>query len=170
MNELDWVICAVIGFSAIISLFRGFVKEAISLLLWLFAFALAIGLSGRLAVLLSEWIGNPTLRQASAFALLFFSTLIVGGLIGQLLTVMLKRAGLGFFDRILGMVFGGIRGAVLVLVAVLLLPYAVAVDQQKIWTESQLIPKFVMMEDWAIKVFSDVNQWRLDVMKGELPG
>ena len=165
MTDVDWVIFGIIAISALISLFRGFVKEAISLFLWLFAFGLAMAMSSRLAALLVDWISNPTLRQVAAFALLFFATILVGGLLGQLLHMLLKKAGLGLFDRLLGTVFGAVRGAVIVLVLLMLLPHAIAVDSQAWWRDSLLIPRFLVMEDWAIKVFSDVNAWRLDVMR-----
>lgn len=165
MNELDWVIVSVIGVSALFSLLRGFVKEAISLFLWLFSLGLALALCSKLAMLIEPWIAHPTLRQIVAFVGLFLATILVGGLLGQLLSSVLKRAGLGFFDRILGMAFGATRGAVIVLVAVLLLPYAIAVEQMPWWQQSTLVPHFVMMEEWAIEVFSDVNQWRLSVVR-----
>lgn len=165
MNEVDWVICCVMGISALVSLFRGFVKEAISLLLWLFAFGLAIGLSGKMAQLLIDWISQPPVRQIVAFAILFFSTLIVGGLVGQLFSALIKKAGLGAFDRLLGMAFGAVRGAVIVLVVIMVIPYVLSVEGQAWWNESKLIPEFLMMEDWALKVLGDVNAWRMNIIE-----
>ncbi len=164
MSEVDWVICGVIGISALFSLFRGFVREAISLLLWLFAFGLALALSGRMAQLMVDWISHPPLRQILGFAILFFATLIVGGLVGQLFSALVKKAGLGAFDRLLGMAFGAVRGALIVLVAIMVVPFVISVENQAWWNESRLIPEFRMMEGWAISVLGDINAWRLQII------
>ncbi len=165
MNEADWLIVAVLGISALLSLWRGFVREAISLGLWVIAFAVAMSFNQPLAALLQNWITVPALQKVIAFAGLFFSTLIVGGLLAQLISALLKKVGLGLLDRMLGVLFGLLRGCIVVVVAIILLPQLLEVDQQVWWNQSLLIPHFAMLEDWAIKVFSELNNWRLSVLR-----
>lgn len=164
MNEVDWLILAILGFSAIVSLWRGFVREAISLALWVLAFAIAMSFSDPLAYLLQDWITVPAIQKVLAFAGLFIATLFVGGLLSQLLSALIRKAGLGLLDRMLGMLFGILRGCIVVVVAIVLLPQLVAVDQHAWWNQSMLIPHFAMLEDWAVKVFTELNSWRMSVL------
>lgn len=163
-NEADWVIIAILGFSAVISLWRGFVREAISLGLWVVAFAIAMTFSPSLAHLLNNWITVESVQKVIAFAGLFIATLFVGGLVSQLLSALVKKVGLGALDRLLGMLFGILRGCIIIVVVIILLPQVIAVDQQLWWNQSALIPHFAMLEDWAVKVFSELNAWRMSVI------
>ncbi|MDG1938844.1 MAG: CvpA family protein [Pseudomonadales bacterium] len=167
MNGADWIIVAVLSASGLLSLWRGFVKEAISLVVWIAAFGIGIAFSPKLSVLLADSIDsleNDSLRLILAFILLFIGTLIVGGLINRVLASLLKVAGLSGTDRLLGMVFGFFRGAIVVLACLIIVPPLVAVDEESWWRESVLIPRFLMLEDWALQAFSDVSEWRHDVI------
>ncbi len=169
MNELDGIILILLGFSGLVSLLRGFVKEALSLIIWFVAFAVAIALSPRLGVFLADWFAHETLRMIGAFILLFVGTLIVGGLVNQLIISLVSKAGLGPLDRLFGMVFGVLRGAIIVLVCLIVIPPIISVEEQSWWRESRLVPKFLMLEDWAVQTFSDMAHWRKKVLT-ESPG
>lgn len=164
MSDIDWIIIGVLGISGLVSLIRGFVKEALSLLIWFVAFVLAIALSPKLAHLLSGWFAHETLQMIAAFVLLFVGTLIVGGLVNQLIVSLLSKAGLGPLDRLLGMVFGVLRGAIIVLACLMIVPAVISVEGQSWWQTSSLIPKFLMLEDWALATFSDIARWRHEVI------
>ena len=164
MNGVDWIIVAILAASGLLSLWRGFVKEAISLVVWVAAFGIGITFSPKLSGLLAASVENDSLRLILAFILLFVGTLIVGGLINRVLASLLKVAGLSGTDRLLGMVFGFFRGAIVILACLIIVPPLVAVDQELWWRESMLIPRFLMLEDWALQAFSDVSEWRHDVI------
>src|SRR5690606_38115694 len=115
---VDWAIIAVIAVSSLISLKRGFVKEALSLVTWIVAGVVAWMFGGALAEHLSEFIATPSVRVIAACALLFIVTLLVGGLVNFLIGELIRVTGLDGTDRVLGMVFGAARGALLVVVAV----------------------------------------------------
>lgn len=165
MNGADWIIVAVLGISGLVSLMRGFVKEAISLIVWVAAFSIAIAFGPKLSAVLASSIAAESLRLILSFIILFVGTLIVGGLINRVIASLLKVTGLSGTDRLLGMVFGFFRGAIVVVAGLLVLPPLLAVDQELWWHQSVLIPKFLMLEDWALQVFSDVSQWRYDLMQ-----
>jgi membrane protein required for colicin V production len=147
LNWADWVIIAILVLSSLISLKRGFVKEALSLAIWIIAFIIASVFSPKLAPLLAAYLDVPSLQQMAAFALLFIATLLVGGAINYLLSTLIKATGLTGTDRLLGMLFGLIRGLVVVMVAVLYVPKLVPVDQDAWWQQSSTIPYFVAFED-----------------------
>jgi membrane protein required for colicin V production len=160
MTDIDWIIAGVLLLSALVSLWRGFVKEAMSLLGWVVAFVLAVRLSPALSSLMHNWISHDMLRLLAAMVLLFVGTLLVFGLVNHLIVSLLKRTGLGPIDRILGMVFGALRGAILVLVCLIVLPMIIGVEEQDWWQRSVLIPKFLILEDWALATFGDIAGWR----------
>ena len=81
MSGADWVILAVIAGSALISLVRGFVREALSLVAWVVAFAVAMVFHAQLASQLTGAIETPSLRAIAAWLALFLVTLLVMGLI-----------------------------------------------------------------------------------------
>lgn len=156
MNWADWTIVAVVGVSCAISLWRGFVKEALSLLAWVAAAFVAIAFHPRLAVLLSYWIETPSIRIVLAFLALFVATLLVGSVLNVLLVTAIRASGLGLFDRLLGVGFGVARGLVVVLALVVCLPMLLPVNQDGWWRQSRLIPHFELMDGWSRTVFGQM--------------
>ncbi|GGE40056.1 hypothetical protein GCM10007421_12560 [Halopseudomonas oceani] len=148
LTWVDWAIVAIIAVSALISLTRGFVKEALSLLTWIIAGLVAWLFGGALAELLVPYIETPSLRVIAACSILFVMTLLLGGLVNYLISQLVKATGLSGTDRFLGMVFGAARGALLVVVAVGLLSLA-PVEADAWWRESVVIPHFLLVADWS---------------------
>ena len=113
MVWIDIAILAVISVSTLISLVRGFVKEAVSLVVWFSAFFIASTFYVNVATLLTN-ISDQFLRNAAAIAILFISTLIIGALVNYLISQLVSKTGLSGTDRVLGLVFGALRGALVV--------------------------------------------------------
>ncbi len=161
MNWADWVIVVVIGLSTLLSLWRGFVKEALSLVTWVAAFFVAVAFSTRLSALLADVIANDGLRYAAAYVILFASTLLLGALLNSLVAQLIKMTGLSGVDRLLGTAFGFARGLLVIVVVVYvaraLVPDAQAADQ------SLLLPQVMLVVQWAEANFSAL------VAEGVLP-
>ena len=149
---VDWVIIAVIAVSGLMSLNRGFVKEALSLVIWIVAGVLAWMFGKTLAPSLSKFIETPSAQVAAASALLFVVTLLLGALVTYLLGTLIRITGLSGTDRLLGMVFGAARGGLLVTMIVGLLSLG-PVQQDLWWQDSALIPCFLGLADWAKSTF-----------------
>ncbi|MCQ4346712.1 CvpA family protein [Pseudomonas stutzeri] len=147
-NWVDWSIIALIAVSGLLSLTRGFVREALSLLVWVAASGVAWLYGGALAGHLAPYIELPSVRVIAACAILFVVTLMVGALITHLLGALVQVTGLTGTDRLLGMVFGLARGALLVVIVVGLLSLA-PVQQDPWWRQSALLPEFLMIADWS---------------------
>jgi len=159
---VDWSIIAVIAVSGLISLKRGFVKEALSLLIWIVAGVIAWMFGGALAEHLVDFIETPSARVIAACVILFVATLLVGALINFLVGELVRVTGLSGTDRLLGMVFGAARGGLLVVVLVGLLSLA-PVQQDAWWRESSLLPHFLMVADWSKNlILNTVGQWMVD--------
>ncbi len=117
-TAVDWAIIAVLGLSILLSLWRGFVREAVSLAGWIAAFVIANMFVGEMAAFLQQWIANVTGRYVAAYALLFAGMLMVAGIAGKLSAQVVKVTGLTLLDRLLGTVFGLVRGIIIALVVV----------------------------------------------------
>jgi len=116
MTWADWAIFAIIVISALISVMRGFVREALSLMVWLIAMIVSMTFYQQVATWLTGLIEMPALRLAVARTGLFIVVLIAGGIINSLITKLVKMTGLSGVNRWLGMLFGTVRGLIGVLV------------------------------------------------------
>ena len=147
-TPVDWAIIAIVAISALISLKRGFVKEALSLLTWIIAGVVAWMFGGSMAQYLVNYIETPSARVIAGCTILFVATLLVGAMVNFLIGELIRVTGLSGTDRFLGMVFGAARGGLLVVVAVGLLSLG-PVQQDQWWQQSRLLPQFVMVADWS---------------------
>ena len=147
MNWFDYLIIAVISISALISLWRGFLREAFSLGVWVLAFWVSWSYFRDLAPQMVGLVSTPSVRLGLSFALLLIVTLLVGGLISLLLVQLLERSGLSGTDRMIGVLFGAARGVLLV-TAVVLLAGLTPIPQDPWWKESVLVPYFQELALW----------------------
>ncbi len=147
MVWVDIVIIGIILVSTLISLFRGFVKEFISLATWVLAGILAVRYMDVMASLLENSIALVTVRMAVSFAILFIATLIVGAMVNFIISQLVSKTGLGGTDKALGMIFGMGRG-VLIIVMLLLLGGLTPMPEELWWKESILIEHFSAISAW----------------------
>ncbi len=159
MNWADWTIIAIVLVSCLISLLRGFVREALSLASWVAATIVALALYPRLSIVYEQWIDTPSIAMLLAFLSLFVGTLLIGMLISKLVISVVSSAGLSGFDRLLGMAFGVARGLLIVMAIVAMLPMLLPVRQDPWWLQSQLIPQFEVMEGWSRATFDQLFDW-----------
>ncbi len=152
MATPDIVIAAVIALSALFGLMRGLVREVVSLVIWITAALGALTFSGFVAdsALGTLDLGRPV-RVAIGFALVFIGVLIAGAIVQRVLGGLVQSTGLGGTDRLLGLVFGGLRGAVVVIVALMAVrPFA---QQSGWWAESQFRPGLLAFEGELLELF-----------------
>ena len=139
MTGFDYAMLGIIGLSILISVWRGLVREVISLLSWLVAFWIA----ARFSVDFVEWmpaaITNPSVRYVAAFAVLFLGTIFVLELFGVLIAKLLRAVGLSFIDRLLGALFGLARGALIAWILTLL-GGLTTLPQRDWWRDSVFAP------------------------------
>jgi membrane protein required for colicin V production len=150
---LDWLIVAAVGASTLLSLGRGFVREAVSLAGWVAAFIGANLFAATLSQLLAPYIENESGRYVAAYVIVFIAVLIVANICGFLLKQLVRMTGLTVLDRILGTVFGFARGVLLVLVVVMLARELVAPEQLRWMRDSQLMPTVELLIQWVSTVF-----------------
>jgi membrane protein required for colicin V production len=141
MTAFDFGVLIVMALSIALSVWRGFLRELLSLSVWVIAFVGAPLLAADVARHLPMGGADPTLRLLAAMLLLFLAFLIVGGIIAMLLGMLIKKAGLDLIDRLLGAVFGAARGLVMVL-AVVLIAGLTVFPREPFWKHAMLAPPF----------------------------
>ena len=137
-NQVDLVILIITVLSSAFGLWRGLIKEVLSLLTWIAALLVSRVYSEPLAGLMTGMIENDGIRYVSAFALLFVIVMMFGTFLNFLMSKLLKVTGLKLADRLLGAGFGVARGVIIVLVIMFIA--SMFVSETELWQRSQLIP------------------------------
>ena len=122
LNPADWFILVVLIASGIISFTRGFTKEFLSLFLWVAAFIAAISLEFLATPKINEFIGNEEISKIISYIFVFVIFIFVGGIVIKFISKLIKWSGASGFDRFLGVLFGLIRGLIVLFAIFLLLP------------------------------------------------
>jgi membrane protein required for colicin V production len=146
MIWVDFVIIGILALSAVIGLARGLIREVLSLAIWVVAVFAAWTFHRPLADQLTPWLSTPSVRIGVAFIVLVLVVLILGAILGQLLTTLVDKTGLTGTDRLLGVVFGAARGALLVALLVYLAALT-PIPEDPWWAQSRLIGHFQTLAD-----------------------
>jgi membrane protein required for colicin V production len=135
MTWLDYAVIVVLTGSIGWGVWRGLVREIMSLAGWVIAFLAANLFAGPVAEVLPETIQRPELRTLVAFVVVFLGVLIVTTAIAVLLGRIMQALGLGSLDRTLGGLFGLLRGLIII-VAFALAAGLTAIPKQAFWRNS----------------------------------
>lgn len=137
MTVFDYVVIAIVGLSILLSLVRGLVREVLALLAWVVAFIAANFLASPLASVLPSAVSNAEVRLLIGFSVAFVVVLLSMSVLAMFASKLVKNAGLGVEDRMLGGVFGLARGMLVVMVLVLLAGLT-SLPKQPLWREAML--------------------------------
>ncbi|HLW54571.1 MAG TPA: CvpA family protein [Candidatus Angelobacter sp.] len=114
MNALDWIILAIIMFSALVAAAQGFIFEIISLAGALAGYLLAAWGCVKLAPWFLPYVKTQAFADLAGFLAIFFGVILFAGAMARILRWMVHEAGFRWVDRSLGAAFGFVRGAVIV--------------------------------------------------------
>lgn len=146
MNWADYLIIFIVIVSTLISLWRGFLREVISLITWVVGFWVALRFASQVGEAFPV-IHNPSVRVIVGFVILFVAILIVGMLVNLLVGKLMAHSGASASDRSLGALFGVLRGVVVVAVLVIVAGFT-ALPKSQGWRESRLIPYAQATAGW----------------------
>ncbi len=139
MTALDTIVACIIVASVVLSMFRGLLKEILSLLAWVCAFVAAGHWGDDVVRWLASTIASPSARWIAGYSSVFLGTLIAMGLLNLLLSWAIRSAGLGLADRGLGGLFGLARGLLIVLVLAMLASHT-PLRQEVWWRDAWVAP------------------------------
>jgi membrane protein required for colicin V production len=142
LNFLDLIILGVLALSALLAFSRGFVKEMLSILGWIGAVVATIMLFSPVRVHVRQYITEPLLADIATGIGIFVITLFLCGLVNHWLSGHVRNNGLGALDRSLGLVFGLVRGAVVVCAAYILMAWVMPdrAERPDIVNEARTLP------------------------------
>jgi membrane protein required for colicin V production len=160
LNWIDIAFIAVIVVSALIGVARGLVREVLSLVVWAAALAVGWFFHREVADLLTAQIAEPSVRLGVAFVGLVLAVLVLGAILGALLSLVIDKVRLSGVDRGLGLAFGAARGVVLVAMAVFLASLT-PMPEEAWWKESQTIGQFQSVADWMLSLVPQEVQEQL---------
>ena len=133
MTALDIIVIVIVVLSAVIAFFRGMVRETLSLAGWIAA-ALAVLYGLPLArPYARQVVSNELIADVGAGVLIFIVVLVVFAIIGSRIGERVRESSLGLLDRSLGLLYGAVRGFVLVSLGYLLLKWAFTENSQPEW-------------------------------------
>ncbi len=144
---LDLVLVGATCLSLGIGLFRGLIREILSLVSWVLALWLAYLYSDLVAVWLETWLKNSQLANIIGAVTVFIGVLLTLSVAGSLISRAFQASGLTGMDRLLGAVFGTLRALVLI-IALLLLARLTPASAQAWYNESVLVPYLEPAVDW----------------------
>lgn len=148
MNGADYLFIGILLVSLMLGVVRGFVREAISLLVWLVGLWLAWHYAYLIYPYLGGALGEPGVREWLARVLLFVGILFVGSVLGALVTYLLHRSsGLVMTDRVLGALFGAVRALVAIGIFVVV-AQGLGMHDEKWWKSSRLMPYAEHAANW----------------------
>src|SRR5271166_3650253 len=117
MTWVDIVVLGVLAISALLAFLRGFVREVLGIGAWVGAVLAAVWAFPFARPQFREWLGAPDLVDPVTFGAVFIVVLLVLMLLSGWIGALVRRSVLGGLDRTLGLVFGLVRGAALIVLA-----------------------------------------------------
>jgi len=147
MIWIDFAIIGIILISVFISIIRGFVREALSLVGWVVSFWIAFTFAGGFAELFLNAIEDKTFRVIVGFGILFVTSLVLFVVVNYFAVQLVHRTGLSGTDRFIGVVFGLLRGILIIAVLVMLAGLS-SMPKESWWKESLLLTQFEGIALW----------------------
>ena len=147
MNWTDYIILGVLALSILVGLWRGLISEVLALVIWIAAFWVAWTFGPAVAQHFEHLIQLPSARIIVGYALCFVAVLVLGALLRFAISKLVESTGLSGTDRLLGMLFGFVRGVLLVTLLVFLVGFT-AFTRDPWWQQSVLLPQFQHVAAW----------------------
>lgn len=154
MNWLDYLLLAILLFSTVMSLRKGFSREIIGLAAAFLAFVLGMWFYGVAGSFVAPYTSSLRLANLIGFLLVVVGVLLCGSLLGWIVNRFLRTIGLSFFDRLMGAAFGFVRG---LLIAMALLtafvtfgPYVDAEGAPSAMVHSRFAPYILRASRWFV--------------------
>ncbi len=147
MPWIDIVIIAFFVISILVGIYRGFVKETLSVGSWALAAFIAFQYGEQASVYIKPYVNKEPLDLAIAYVAVFLVSLILLSIISHIISQIFDSSGMKGIDRSIGSIFGALRAAAIVVVLILVGRF-MAMDNQQWWLDSGFIPYFEPLVEW----------------------
>ena len=162
LHWIDYVIIGVLVLSALTGFVRGFIKEVIALGVWVAAVWVAFVYAKPVAAWLGTYIQDKSVQVVLAYVVIVVGTVFIGGILNTMLSFILHHSGLSGTDRLLGLIFGAVRGVfVIALVMVVIRISAFPEDEYK--KKAQLYTYFTPLVNWMYQYAPDLIKRAEDI-------
>jgi membrane protein required for colicin V production len=155
MNWVDSLVLLIVVLSAIVAFARGFVSEALGIAAWVGAYFVAVATAPFLIPSMRDWLGNTgDIADPAAYGVVFLVALLAFSVVTGVIGRVVRTSLLGGIDRTLGMIFGLVRGVVIVAAIYVAGTYVVPTDK---WpdavAEARSLPHIYAIANWmALKI------------------
>lgn len=148
MNLADWCIVAAIVLFVVLATLKGFFFEVISLAGTVVGYLVASWQYPRVAAWVQPHVNSDWVANICGFLIIFVAIVAIAGLIAKLARWAMNKAGLTWFDRVLGGLFGLLKGSLVI--AILLMIMTAFAPTSEYLSGSQLAPYFLVVGRAAI--------------------
>ena len=169
MPIIDIIIAIAVIASVVIGYGRGFVTEAISIAAGGIASWAALYFGPAVGESSQSWLSTQELQDWFCRILVFALILLIGGVLGWGISKLVRLSVLSGIDRLMGALFGALRGILLVALMVVGGQFS-GFDNDDWWLQSRLLPHFEVVAEW-IKTMAPVGYELIvpDEVADELP-
>lgn len=157
MNVIDIVILVIVFASILLAFLKGFVQQAISLAGWVIALLAARLLGSQLAPMFDSLLVDPKYQLIAAYIVITLVVLLATKVISSAFGTLVQKIGLGYLDRLLGVIFGGLRGVIIVVLLVAVFSLT-GLKDTVVWQESFLMPYMEQVRDWTAGQYDDYSK------------
>jgi membrane protein required for colicin V production len=139
MNWVDWVIIIVMALATIGGIKQGLLRSVCSLGGLIFGLLIAAWSYGRVARVIMPFVRIEEVADAFGFLLIAIVIMVIAGLVGHIISKTAHEIGLGCLDRLAGLVFGFVQGAVMVTIFILVV---LAFFPKSTWLTEGKLPRY----------------------------
>lgn len=157
MNYIDIGILVIVFASVLLAFWKGFVQQAISLAGWVVALLAARLLGTELAPMFESIFTDPKFQLAAAYVVITLVVLLASKVVSSAFGTLIQKIGLGFLDRILGVIFGALRGVIIIVLLIAVFGLTGMRDTTA-WQESKLMPYMEQIRDWTAGQYDDYSK------------
>ena len=147
MTFVDILISLVLLVSVLIGAARGFVRELVALIFWIAAIWSAWVFGPHVEPYLGGLLSAPQVRVWAGRVVVLVFVLCIGALVGFILGLLARGSGLGWLDRLMGVMFGCVRG-MLLLGVLAICGELLHLNQEPWWQHAKLSPYCETVGDW----------------------
>ncbi|WP_277811679.1 CvpA family protein [Chromohalobacter canadensis] len=163
LTWLDWAFLTVLTVSMLAGFMRGLVREALGLAAWVAALLGARMFAPAVAEMMAPYIDHPEIRLVLGFVLVIFVIVMLCGFLIRMINAAIEWVGMGFFNRVAGATFGAARGALILVLATVILTLT-PLSGIAAWQNAQLRPAFEQLRDWSV---DRLEAWEIDTSGAE---